>query len=306
MRRLGWRVQDVGDLVHPVPLLPVSGNTSRSAAQNPTPRPRPRAPGHVCRGGHIHAADPPTTPVDSRYPSARATRSLVIVGADADDDQEAQLVLLQPDAHVDAIDPHVCVVHTGQVALAERVVIIGPLLAQPRDRRRGQAGGRAEKASPRPARSPRRTGRAGTTAATSATFGDLRHHGGRITDRNRLRSPVCASTHLSLTRGAARTSTAPAAVITSRGGADPHQQRGGTQAAGCRQLLPDCQPPGPERVPTRHLCAEGANGCRAGRTSCPAHQGIEACESASDSVTVRRATRPARRRTPAKRPGRDG
>src|SRR5204863_4158671 len=44
-------------------------------------------------------------------------------------------------------------------------------------------------------------------------FGDLRHQGGRITDRNRLRSPVCSSTRLPLTRGA-RTCTAPAALRT--------------------------------------------------------------------------------------------
>ncbi len=49
--------------------------------------------------------------------------------------------------------------------------------------------------------------------STSLIFGDLRHHGGRIAEENRLRSPVVSSTRLSLTRGAF-TSTAPAAVVT--------------------------------------------------------------------------------------------
>ena len=43
---------------------------------------------------------------------------------------------------------------------------------------------------------------------TSVTFGLLRHHGGRITDRNRTRSPLTGSTRRSSTRGA-RTATAP-------------------------------------------------------------------------------------------------
>jgi len=51
---------------------------------------------------------------------------------------------------------------------------------------------------------------------TSATFGDLRDQAGRIADENRLRSPVAASMRRSLTRGA-RTGTAPADVVTSRG-----------------------------------------------------------------------------------------
>jgi hypothetical protein len=42
-------------------------------------------------------------------------------------------------------------------------------------------------------------------------LGLLRHHGGRITERNRARWPVTGSTRWSSTRGA-RTATAPAAV----------------------------------------------------------------------------------------------
>jgi hypothetical protein len=44
----------------------------------------------------------------------------------------------------------------------------------------------------------------------------LRHHGGRIAEENRLRSPVVSSMRLSFTRGAF-TSTAPAAVVTDLG-----------------------------------------------------------------------------------------
>jgi hypothetical protein len=44
----------------------------------------------------------------------------------------------------------------------------------------------------------------------------LRHHGGKIAEQNRIRSPVAASVRLSLTRGAV-TSTTPALVSTSRG-----------------------------------------------------------------------------------------
>jgi hypothetical protein len=89
---------------------------------------------------------------------------------------------------------------------------------------------RAIDAADRPAE-PSKPSRAGTkwpvdrpctynSRNTSATFGDLRHHGGRITDRNRLRAPVFGSTRLSLTRGV-RSCTALAAVITSRGCACP-------------------------------------------------------------------------------------
>ena len=51
---------------------------------------------------------------------------------------------------------------------------------------------------------------------TSVIFGVLRHHGGRIAEENRARSPVSGSVRRSLTRGTV-TSTAPALVSTSRG-----------------------------------------------------------------------------------------
>lgn len=53
------------------------------------------------------------------------------------------------------------------------------------------------------------------SSSTSETFGDLRHHGGRILEENRIRSPVAASTRLSCTGGALN-STGPVAVATVR------------------------------------------------------------------------------------------
>jgi len=55
-----------------------------------------------------------------------------------------------------------------------------------------------------------------SSGSTSVIFGVLRHHGGKIADENRIRSPVPGSVRLSLTRGTV-TSTAPALVSTSRG-----------------------------------------------------------------------------------------
>jgi hypothetical protein len=48
-----------------------------------------------------------------------------------------------------------------------------------------------------------------SSGSTSATFELFRHHGGRISDRKRTRSPVAGSTRLSLTRGAATSITQP-------------------------------------------------------------------------------------------------
>jgi hypothetical protein len=82
-------------------------------------------------------------------------------------------------------------------------------------------------AGDRPAEEPRNWPSAGTKSpddrpckysrgSTSVIFGVLRHHGGRIAEENRRRSPVTGSVRLSLTRGTV-TSTAPALVSTSRG-----------------------------------------------------------------------------------------
>jgi hypothetical protein len=55
-------------------------------------------------------------------------------------------------------------------------------------------------------------------AEPSAIRGERRHHGGKIAEENRRRSPVASSTRLSLIRGAF-TCTAPALVTTCRGSA---------------------------------------------------------------------------------------
>jgi hypothetical protein len=55
-----------------------------------------------------------------------------------------------------------------------------------------------------------------SSGSTAATRGLFRDQAGRIAEENPRRSPVASSTRLSLTRGA-RTGTAPAAVMTSRG-----------------------------------------------------------------------------------------
>ena len=78
-----------------------------------------------------------------------------------------------------------------------------------------------------PAEEPRNCPSAGTkspldspcrysSGSTSVIFGVFRHHGGKIAEANRFRSPVAGSVRLSLTRGTV-TSTAPALVSTSRG-----------------------------------------------------------------------------------------
>jgi hypothetical protein len=54
-----------------------------------------------------------------------------------------------------------------------------------------------------------------SSGSTSVIFGVFRHHGGKIAEANRIRSPVAGSVRLPLTHGAL-TSTAPALVSTSR------------------------------------------------------------------------------------------
>jgi len=82
-------------------------------------------------------------------------------------------------------------------------------------------------AADRPASEPRNCANAGpkslldrpcrySNGNTSATRGDLRDHAGKIAEQNRRRCPEVSSVRLSLTRGA-RTGTAPAAVVTTRG-----------------------------------------------------------------------------------------
>jgi len=79
-------------------------------------------------------------------------------------------------------------------------------------------------AADRPAPEPRNCSNAGakssedspcrySSGSTSVILGDLRHHGAKIAEENRLRSPVASSVRLSLTRGAT-TSIAPEEVST--------------------------------------------------------------------------------------------
>jgi len=58
------------------------------------------------------------------------------VGAHADHHQQAQLVLLQPDVHVDAVRPQVDVVRPGQVTGGEGALLGLPGLGKPGDHRR--------------------------------------------------------------------------------------------------------------------------------------------------------------------------
>ena len=75
-----------------------------------------------------------------------------------------------------------------------------------------------------PALEPKNAARAGakspvdspcrySSGSTSVTFGLLRHHGGKTTERNRTRPPFAGSTRRSSTRGA-RTGMLPATVVT--------------------------------------------------------------------------------------------
>ena len=75
-------------------------------------------------------------------PVLEGDQLLGAIGADADHDQQAHLVLAEADLEVDPVDPHVHVVDVTQAAVAERGGFVLPLGGQPGDRRRRQAGGR--------------------------------------------------------------------------------------------------------------------------------------------------------------------
>jgi hypothetical protein len=68
--------------------------------------------------------------------ASQGDQFLAPVSADPDHHQQAQLVLLQPDAHLDAVGPQVEVVHLRQVPGRERALPGLPLLSQPGDHRR--------------------------------------------------------------------------------------------------------------------------------------------------------------------------
>ena len=134
-----------------------------------------------------------------------ATSSLVPSRAHPDDDQAAQPVFVQADVEVHPVGPHVHVVPVGQVAADEG------LAARPATATVSRVITDADSPAADPKNSVQRRRRSRrvdmpcrySNGSTSATFGLLRHHGGRIELRNRTRSPVAGSTRRSFTRGAA-------------------------------------------------------------------------------------------------------
>ncbi len=111
LRRLRQRGKNVGDdLWNQHRCSRVSGNTSRTAFQNPSaPSPTASTGAVIPRRWHDRSRSAHDS-VDSRNPSASATSSLRAVGADPDHHQQAHLVLLEADLEVDPVDPHVDVV----------------------------------------------------------------------------------------------------------------------------------------------------------------------------------------------------
>ncbi len=70
---------------------------------------------------------------------------LAAIGAHADHHQQAELLLLEADLEVDAVDPQVDVIGAREVTLAESLRLVLPLAGEPGDRRGRQSGARAEK-----------------------------------------------------------------------------------------------------------------------------------------------------------------
>ena len=153
----------------------VSGNTSRSAFQNPSaPSPTASTGARIprrlqSRSRSAHDSAGLAEPVGQR------DQLLAAVGADPDHHQQAHLVLLQADLQVDAVDPHVHVVACpASDRFANAVGLVLPLRGQPGDR--GRATG--------PRSEPRNCSNAGpkspedrpcrySSGSTSATRGRL-------------------------------------------------------------------------------------------------------------------------------------
>jgi hypothetical protein len=117
------------------------------------PEPQGAVPGGQDRGAHA-AAGAVAQQVSPRLrrlpvPVRQGDELFAAISSDADHDQQAQLVLLQPDIHVDPIRPHVDIVRGGQVPGGEGALLGLPLLRQLRDHRRGQPGGRAQELAER-------------------------------------------------------------------------------------------------------------------------------------------------------------
>jgi hypothetical protein len=82
---------------------------------------------------------PASSRFDSRVSALDRQQLLLAVLTHADHDQQADLrVLAEPHGDVDAVHEHAGVAGEPEVALAEPVVVLLPLLAHPCDRRRRQ------------------------------------------------------------------------------------------------------------------------------------------------------------------------
>ena len=100
------------------------------AAQPRTPAPRPRRPGSgpPCRGVGTTAIDRPMIRwIRGTHRPGR--RVFTAVGTHADHHQQTQLLLLEPDFEVDAVDPEVDII-AGDVAVVEGGRFLLPLAGQ--------------------------------------------------------------------------------------------------------------------------------------------------------------------------------
>ena len=100
------------------------------------------------RGGHAAslAVAQQISPRFGRFPIAVGDRDefLAAVSAHTEHDQQAQLLLVQADLEVDAVDPQVDVVGGGQIPGGERAGLLLPLTGQAGDRGGRQPGTGAE------------------------------------------------------------------------------------------------------------------------------------------------------------------
>jgi hypothetical protein len=141
LQALGKRVQDVGRLVHPALLA------ARAGVDVPERRPRTQRAVAADELGLVETAIAQVAQDDRPGLGALAVavldreQLLDAVLADADDDQQAQLVVLA-EAHLDmhAVDEQVRVARELQAALLERGVVSLPGLGETLDRARRQPG----------------------------------------------------------------------------------------------------------------------------------------------------------------------
>ena len=155
----------VRSLVHPTPLF--------FGGREDVPEGGPEAERPVAHGQHgagqapLAQAAQQGRPGLLRLPVAvgQGDQLLGAVGADADDDQAAQPVLLQADVEVHPVYPPVHVVGARQVPAGPALVLVLPGLGEPGDRRGRQARPRAEELAQGGGEVARWTGPAGTARA---------------------------------------------------------------------------------------------------------------------------------------------